>query len=71
MVTANSPCLLPKCEGDKVWLTPTEFAPLVHRSYYTVIAWIKDGTLLDFGYQVYQDPKKRWLIKAPKTLLIL
>lgn len=46
------------------WLNVKEFAVLYRRSERTIRLWCNDGTLVEFGFSVYQDPGLRWWIAS-------
>lgn len=60
---------LPACDPNERWLRPSQFKLIVARSITTVKNWCSDGTLIEFGYSVYQDPMGQWFIKTPCSLI--
>ena len=54
------------------WISVTKFASLMKRSPQAVYLWIANGTITDFGYEVYRDPANRIFIHVtPEDLLAL
>jgi len=49
----------------KDWLTTHEIALMYGRHRATIFVWIKNGTLKEFGFDLYQDFMGRWWIKPP------
>ncbi|HEV2521044.1 MAG TPA: hypothetical protein VGT24_01575 [Candidatus Acidoferrales bacterium] len=48
------------------WHTISGLASLYGRHRNTVFRWIKDGTLNEFRFEVFQDFKGKWWIREPK-----
>lgn len=46
------------------YLTVKEFAHIYRRSERTIRLWCLDGTLIDFGFSLYQDLGGKWWISA-------
>lgn len=44
------------------WLSVREFAIIYRRSERTIRLWCTDGTIIDFGFSIYQDSKRQWWI---------
>lgn len=51
------------------WVTTNYISYHYHRSVQRVRTWCVDGTLIDFGFSVYQDHLGRWWIKCPQSVL--
>lgn len=49
------------------WLPIAAFAREWNRSTQTIHRWIHDGTLLENGFRVYQDPGGKWWIRKPNV----
>lgn len=47
------------------WKSALFIANHYNRSVQLIRRWCSDGTLIDFGFIVYQDYRKRWWIKLP------
>jgi hypothetical protein len=48
------------------WGSPRQLAEHLNRPYFTVMWWLRTGTLADFGIRSYQDSSKRWWIELPQ-----
>ena len=51
---ASSSRSVPVCNWRAHWLTAQEFARVMGRRPQTVYAWLRDGTLAEFGIPTYQ-----------------
>jgi len=51
------------------WVTPQYISFHYGRSRRLVEIWCNDGTLIDFGFSVYQDSSRRWWIKCSQPAL--
>ena len=54
---------------DASWVTPAFIANYYQRSLRHVQRWCENGTLIEFGFKVYQAPNRRWWVKLPASML--
>lgn len=53
--------------GDrKEWLSVSQIAELYARHHNTVLRWLHDGTLVEFGFSTFCDFQGRYWIRPPR-----
>lgn len=59
----------PRATSTHKVLSTTELAKIYHRTSRCIQLWCVNGTLVEFGFQIQQDAKKRWWILVPYSIL--
>ena len=52
------------------WVSPRYIAYHYGHCVRLIQKWCKNGTLIDFGFTVYQASNKRWWIKKPAVMTV-